>query len=90
MPLDDVLGRLRARIGVLLRWQRTESDLDDEIRFHLEEEEDERMAAGSRRREARAAARRDFGNVAIVREATREIWGWGSLVRSRRRRSSPP
>jgi putative ABC transport system permease protein len=27
--------------------------------------------------EARIAARRDFGNATLIREATREAWGWG-------------
>ncbi len=62
-------------------WDRTESELDDEIRFHLEEEADERAAAGLSGAEARAAARKDFGNVGLIRETTREVWYWVSLER---------
>ena len=36
------------------------------------------MAAGMSPEEARAAARRDFGNVPLMRELTREAWGWAS------------
>ena len=69
------------RLRSLWRWRRQESELDAEIRFHLSEEIDERIAAGLSPEEARAAARRDFGNVPLVRELTRETWGWGPAER---------
>ena len=31
--------------------------------------------------EARYAAQRDFGNATLVRETTREMWGWASVER---------
>jgi predicted permease len=43
-----------------------EHDLDDEIRHHL------RMAAEDR---GAAAARREFGNITLIKEVTREMWG---------------
>src|SRR6266550_225977 len=49
-----------------------DDDLDDEIRQHL------RMAAEDRGEEA---ARREFGNVALIKEVTREMWRWTSLER---------
>jgi putative ABC transport system permease protein len=58
-----------------------ESDLDDEIRFHLAEEAEERMADALSEHQARAAATRDFGNVALIRETAREVWTWASLER---------
>ncbi|MCY4508898.1 MAG: ABC transporter permease [Acidobacteria bacterium] len=73
----QVYVRLRSLHG----WQRRESELDEEIRFHLAEEMDERIAAGGSPEEARAAARRDFGNVPLIRELTRETWGWGAAER---------
>jgi hypothetical protein len=51
---------------------RRDDDLDDEIRQHL------RMAAEDRGEES---ARREFGNVALIKEVTREMWGWTSLER---------
>ena len=65
----------------LWNWRRKESDLDDEIAFHLSEEADERRANGLAADEARAAATRDFGNVLRVREETRDAWGWASAER---------
>jgi predicted permease len=75
------LQRLYARLRALREWNRREAELDEEIRFHLAEEAEERLASGSSPDEARAGARRDFGNVALIREATREVWGWGSVER---------
>ena len=69
------------RLRSLWRWRRQESELDEEIRFHLAEEIEERIAAGMSAEQARAAARRDFGNVTLIRELTRETWGWGPVDR---------
>jgi len=70
-----------ARLRSLWRWQRQESELDEEIRVHLAMEMEERIAAGMSPEDARAAARRDFGNVPLIRELTRESWGWGPAER---------
>jgi predicted permease len=63
-----------------LRWlaqrRRREEDLAEELRFHLEEDIELRQEQGIAGREARWAARREFGNVAIVQEDTRAAWGW--------------
>lgn len=61
--------------------RRQESELDEEIRFHLEREIEERMGRGLTREEAERAARRDFGNEGQVRETTRAAWGWTSVER---------
>jgi predicted permease len=75
------LSQLRARLRVLWNWRRTESELDDEIAFHLSEEADDRAAGGLTAAQARLAAKKDFGNVTLIRETTREVWGWGSAER---------
>lgn len=71
------------RFSKLLRalWdrRRKESELDEEIAFHLSEEAEERRESAPD--DALAAAKRDFGNVQLVREATRETWGWASTER---------
>lgn len=69
------------RLRVLWRWRRRESELDEEMRFHLAAETEERMAAGMSPEEARRAARREFGNLTLTRELTREAWGWGPAER---------
>ena len=64
-------------------WQRPRKDaeLDEEIRFHLAEETKERIDAGLAPEQARQAARRNFGNVVLTRELTREAWGWAPAER---------
>src|SRR5712691_8210664 len=60
------------------RRSREERDLDEEIRFHLAQEEQLRRDRG----QDPAGARRDFGDVALVRADTRETWGWSALERT--------
>ena len=76
-----ILRELYARLQAAWRWNRKESELDDEIRFHLGEETEEQVAAGFSESDARIRAAKDFGNVALIRETTREVWGWGSAER---------
>ena len=75
------LRQLYARLRALRQWGRKELELDEEIRFHLAEEAEERSGTGLSPNEARLAAERDFGNVVLIRETTREVWGWGSAER---------
>ena len=53
-------------------------DLSEEIQEHLDEKIEELVASGMSRKEAAAAARREFGNVTLVQENSREIWRWPS------------
>ncbi len=56
----------------LIRRRAKNQDLDEEIRFHLETEAQQRAADGQAIEDARAGARRDLGNVALVAEVTRD------------------
>src|SRR6266571_7211307 len=58
-----------------------EKELDEEVRSHLEMAARERVERGEGSREAEHAARREFGNVELVKEITREAWGWGFFDR---------
>jgi predicted permease len=55
--------------------EKRESELREELEFHLEQEAEERAAAGLGPEEARYAARRDLGNLTLVMENTRAAWG---------------
>jgi len=59
--------------------RRKEAELEEELQFHLEEEAGERAAAGVAAEEAKRAARRELGNITLVREDTRAAWGWTFL-----------
>ena len=48
--------------------------LDDEIRDHIERETQDNIDRGMTPDDARAAAHRKFGNVALVKEQTRAVW----------------
>ncbi|HJR58179.1 MAG TPA: ABC transporter permease [Vicinamibacterales bacterium] len=56
-----------------------EDELRDELEFHLANETDERQAEGLTEDQARWAARRDLGNVTLLREDTRTLWTWTPL-----------
>jgi predicted permease len=68
-----------------MRWLRRfsrakrESDLEREIRAHLDLEAEDQQEAGRAAEEARYAARRAFGNTALVKEDVRASWGWTSV-----------
>jgi predicted permease len=70
-----VWHRLRA---IVLR-RRLDRDLDDEIAFHLGMREAEYRTGGTSAHDARLAARRDFGNVASLKEHTRDMWTFPSF-----------
>lgn len=58
---------------------RVDQDLDRELRAHLELEAGEQHESGLPPDEAQDAARRAFGNVTLVKEDTRAMWGWTSV-----------
>jgi putative ABC transport system permease protein len=77
-----VSGRTRSWIARARRaWSRRPAappdldEIDEEVRFHLAEEERLRVERGMTPAAARVSARRDFGNVLLVREVTRDMWG---------------
>jgi predicted permease len=59
--------------------QRMYRELSEEIQTHLNEKVEESVAAGMSREEAMRSARREFGNVGLIEENCREVWGWPSV-----------
>ena len=59
-----------------LPWRKREKELEEEVRGHLEMAARERAERGVAAEEAARAARREFGNVGLVKETTRDVWGW--------------
>jgi putative ABC transport system permease protein len=58
-----------------------ERDLEDEIAFHLAAETKLRVERGEPADEAHRSALRQFGNVPLVTEITRDVSGWTSRER---------
>ena len=61
----------------MIFWRRKtrEAELDEELRAHLSMAAQTRMERGAEQQEAERAARREFGNVGLVKEVTRDVWG---------------
>jgi predicted permease len=58
-------------------WKRTQQEqLEQEIQSHLEMAKHDRMDRGETSAQAERSARREFGNVALVENVTRDQWGW--------------
>ncbi len=70
------LGR---RLVMLFRPEQFDADLEEELFLHRELREHEHREAGAAPEEARYAARRRFGNDLVLREESRDMWGWGWL-----------
>jgi predicted permease len=64
----------------LWRQRQRNQELEEEIQAHLTLAEREEMESGRTQKEAVAAARREFGNVSVAEETTRDMWGWRWLV----------
>ena len=57
------------------------AELDEEIQAHLQMDIQDRRDRGESPEQAHAAAIREFGNVALIEDVTRETWGWVWLER---------
>jgi putative ABC transport system permease protein len=60
----------------LWRRGRRNEELTEEIQAHLTLAEREAMESGDSPKEAQHVARREFGNVGVAEEVTRDAWGW--------------
>jgi len=61
--------------------QKRESELEEELQSHLQMAAQDRTDRGETPEQARGAARRELGNVGLIKEVTREMWGWASVER---------
>src|SRR5262245_22441239 len=67
--------KLRLRFRSLFRRAKVEDELDHEMQFHLDTQIHEYMNAGMDAGEARSAALRDIGNIALLKEECRNKRG---------------
>src|SRR6266403_5566397 len=67
------------RLGWLAQRSRKEAELREELQFHLEEEAEQHQGEGLAEEQVRWAARRELGNLTLVQEDTRAMWGWTIL-----------
>src|SRR5688572_18514683 len=62
-------------------WRRREQELDEELESHFRLAIADRIARGESPEQAAAAARREFGNLTLIKEVTRAQWSWAWLER---------
>ncbi|MDQ3696718.1 MAG: ABC transporter permease [Gemmatimonadota bacterium] len=75
------MRELLRRIWYFLRRDRVASDLEEEMRLHVELRAAANQRSGSDAEEALFAARRRFGNFGNIEETSRDAWGFGGLDR---------
>jgi putative ABC transport system permease protein len=75
----ETLGEWARRILYLFHRNRFNSEMEEEMRFHLERRAEENRNRGMAAEEAGFAAHRRFGNATLLRERSREAWGWSAV-----------
>jgi len=68
------LNKTWLRLKALLKRRQLDRDLEDEMAFHLAMREEKNREGGMHEEEARYASRRQFGNVTVAKERSREMW----------------
>ena len=75
MSLMQMMSALRARVRAIVRRGTVDREMRDEMALHLEQATERLMRRGLNEAEARDAARREFGNVAVLQEEGRDVRG---------------
>lgn len=70
---------LRARLAGVFQKARFESEMDEELRFHMRMRVQEYVARGWSPAEASAEAARQFGNTSIIKDSYRDAGGGGGF-----------
>ncbi|MBO0726793.1 MAG: ABC transporter permease, partial [Blastocatellia bacterium] len=70
-----MLSGLRTAMRALLRRSQIESELDEELRYHIERQTEQNIRLGMNPEEARDAARKAFGGVEQAKEQSRDARG---------------
>jgi putative ABC transport system permease protein len=67
---------LARRFFMMLRREKLNRELEEEVKLHLELRAEEYSKGGATSDDARAKARRRFGNATLLHERSHEAWGW--------------
>jgi putative ABC transport system permease protein len=70
-----MLSKLKTRLRALLRKSEMERELDEELRYHIEQQTEQNIRLGMGPEEARNAARKAFGGVEQAKEQSRDARG---------------
>jgi predicted permease len=77
--MENKLAELRRRLLMLFRRGQFDADLAEEMHLHRELREQEQIEQGLSPQEAYCAVQRRFGNDLVLREESRDMWGWSWL-----------
>ena len=78
-PAHTVFDFLHMQLRMLFGRNKADRQLQEELRFHLDQQIRENIAAGMSPHEARQTALRAFGNPTLLREQARATWSWNWL-----------
>jgi predicted permease len=70
-----MLNKFKTRLRALLHRSEMESELDEELRYHIEQQTEQNIRLGMSPEEARCAARKAFGGVEQAKERSRDSRG---------------
>src|SRR5262250_3010602 len=70
-----MLSELKTALRALLRKSRTESELDEELNYHIGQQTEQNIRLGMNPEEARYAAQKAFGGVEQAKERSRDARG---------------
>jgi len=74
-----MFGEIGRRPLMLFCRRHFDAEIDEEMRLHQELRQQEQIERGLPPTEARYAAQRRFGNDLVLREESRDMWGWSWL-----------
>src|SRR4051812_14192134 len=74
-----MLSDLRYRLRALFNRDAMDTELDDELQFHIEQETEKYVRAGMSRLAAQRAARLAFGSLDDAAESSRDNRGWSTV-----------
>jgi predicted permease len=70
-----MLNKLKTKLRAMLRKSEMERELDDELRYHIEQQTEQNIRLGMNPEEARQAAMKTFGGVEQAKEQSRDSRG---------------
>jgi putative ABC transport system permease protein len=79
--MGRMIRRVWRRLQFFVHRNQAQTDLHEEMLFHLDCKAREMRDGGAAPEQARRAAQRAFGNTLRLRESGEEMWGWGWLDR---------
>jgi predicted permease len=77
--MKNKLAEVGRRLVALFHHGQFDANLEEEMRLHQELREREQVERGVSPEEARYAAQRCFGRRLVLREESRDMWGWNWL-----------